>query len=62
MPTNWRKSTHSGTEHLNCVEAASTPGKVHIRDTAARGAGTITLAAPHFAGLLQAARTGSLTP
>ncbi|MFC0040789.1 DUF397 domain-containing protein [Actinomadura rayongensis] len=62
MPTNWRKSTHSGTEHLNCVEAASIPGKVHIRDTAAREAGTITLPKAHFATLLAAARTNALTP
>ncbi|MFC0040788.1 DUF397 domain-containing protein [Actinomadura rayongensis] len=60
-PRNWRKSTRSGGQHGNCVEAGSDSGKVAIRDTAAREAGAITLPAAHFATLLAAARTGALT-
>ncbi|POM26244.1 hypothetical protein BTM25_06380 [Actinomadura rubteroloni] len=60
-PRNWRKASHSGSEHGNCVEAGSDRDKVAIRDTAAREAGAITLPAAHFATLLAAARQGSLT-
>ncbi|WP_026341490.1 DUF397 domain-containing protein [Actinomadura atramentaria] len=60
MPTNWRKSTHSGGQHGNCVEAASTNTTVFIRDTANREAGALTLPTPAFAALLTAARTNTL--
>ncbi|MFJ6769493.1 DUF397 domain-containing protein [Kitasatospora sp. NPDC091257] len=29
----WFKSSHSGTEGGACVEVASTPGTVHVRDS-----------------------------
>ncbi|MFC0038511.1 DUF397 domain-containing protein [Actinomadura rayongensis] len=59
-PRNWRKSSYSGGEHGECVEAGSMSGVVAVRDTAARDAGVITLPAAQFATLLAAARTGAL--
>ncbi|WP_019632047.1 DUF397 domain-containing protein [Actinomadura atramentaria] len=59
-PRNWRKSSYSGGEHGNCVEAGSENGTVSIRDTANRPAGAITLPPAAFATLLTAARTNTL--
>jgi Domain of unknown function (DUF397) len=33
---NWRKSTYSGGQGGECVEVASTPGRVAVRDTTDR--------------------------
>ncbi|MDX3096221.1 DUF397 domain-containing protein [Streptomyces sp. ME01-24h] len=30
---SWRKSTYSDTEGSNCVEVATTPHRVHVRDS-----------------------------
>jgi hypothetical protein len=60
-PRNWRKSSYSNGEHGDCVEAGSVSGMVAVRDTAARGAGVITLPAAQFAAVLAAARTGALS-
>jgi len=32
-PPAWRKSSYSGSSGDNCLEAASQPGKVAVRDT-----------------------------
>lgn len=41
---DWRKSTYSGANGGDCVEAASGSGSVAVRDTANRGG--ITLSVP----------------
>jgi hypothetical protein len=38
---NWRKSTYSGGQGGNCVEVASTPGHIAVRDTQDNGTGPI---------------------
>lgn len=37
----WRKSTYSGGNGGNCVEAVDAPGMVLVRDTTNRGGGTL---------------------
>jgi Domain of unknown function (DUF397) len=40
----WRKSSHSiDNGNANCVEVASAPGTVLVRDTTNRAAGTLTV-------------------
>ena len=36
MESNWRKSSHSGSNGGECVEVASDSGSVLVRDTTAR--------------------------
>jgi hypothetical protein len=38
---NWRKSSYSGGSGGQCVEVASAPGLVAIRDTKDQGAGPV---------------------
>jgi len=38
---NWRKSTYSSGQGGNCVEVASTPGHVAVRDTKDNGTGPV---------------------
>jgi hypothetical protein len=38
---NWRKSSYSGNNGGNCVEAGSTPGAVLVRDTKQDGHGPV---------------------
>jgi hypothetical protein len=38
---NWRKSTYSGGQGGNCVEVASVPGRVAVRDTKDNGHGLV---------------------
>jgi hypothetical protein len=38
---NWRKSTYSGGQGGNCVEVASAPGRVAVRDTKDNGHGPV---------------------
>jgi hypothetical protein len=38
---NWRKSTYSGGQGGNCVEVASTPGRISVRDTKDNGTGPV---------------------
>jgi Domain of unknown function (DUF397) len=38
---NWRKSSYSGGSGGQCVEVASAPGRVAIRDTKDQGAGPV---------------------
>ena len=42
---NWRKSSYSGNNGGDCVEAGSTPGRVLVRDTKDR-AGAVLAFAP----------------
>jgi hypothetical protein len=43
---NWRKSTYSGGQGDNCVEVASTPGHVAVRDTKDNGNGPVLRVSP----------------
>jgi hypothetical protein len=38
---NWRKSSFSGSNGGNCIESASVPGAVLVRDTKASGTGPV---------------------
>lgn len=46
---NWRKSSYSGNNGGNCVEAATIPGRVLVRDTTSREAGTLAFTADAWA-------------
>jgi Domain of unknown function (DUF397) len=41
LTENWRKSTYSGGSGGNCVEVASVPGHVAVRDTTQEGRGPV---------------------
>ncbi len=43
---NWRKSTYSGGQGGQCVEVASTPGHVAVRDTKDDGNGPVLRISP----------------
>jgi hypothetical protein len=45
---NWRKATYSGDSDGDCIEVASAPGHVMIRDTTNRGG--VALASPPLPG------------
>jgi hypothetical protein len=45
LASNWRKSSYSGGQGGQCVEVASTPGHVAIRDTTNRGSATLSVPA-----------------
>jgi len=51
----WRKSSYSSSD-ANCVEVATTPAVVGIRDTKDRDGGTLTLPAPAWAAFLVVAK------
>ncbi|HEY0935271.1 MAG TPA: DUF397 domain-containing protein [Trebonia sp.] len=40
----WRKSTFSGNDGGNCVEAASAPGRLLVRDTTDRDGAVLSFA------------------
>jgi len=44
--TNWRKSSYSGGSGGQCVEVASTPGHVAVRDTKNNGNGPVLRITP----------------
>ena len=46
MANNWRKSSYSGGQGGQCVEVASTPGHVAIRDTKDNGNGPVLRVSP----------------
>ena len=46
MNGNWRKSSYSGGQGGNCVEVASAPGHVAVRDTKNQGAGAVLRVTP----------------
>lgn len=52
---NWHKSSYSGPDDGNeCVEIATTPTRVAVRDTKDRPRATLTFRAPAFAPFLEA--------
>jgi hypothetical protein len=55
---NWRKSSYSGEGDGNdCVEVATTPTRVAVRDTKDRPRATLTFGIPAFAPFLAALKT-----
>ncbi|HUN35977.1 MAG TPA: DUF397 domain-containing protein [Trebonia sp.] len=46
MASNWRKSSYSTGQGGNCVEIASVPGHVAVRDTKNEGAGPVLRISP----------------
>ncbi|WP_018653880.1 DUF397 domain-containing protein [Actinomadura flavalba] len=44
----WRKSSHSGPTHSDCVELANAPATVAIRDTKDRDGGTLLVGRENF--------------
>ncbi|MFF7753605.1 DUF397 domain-containing protein [Streptomyces sp. NPDC007971] len=54
-PDNWRKSSYSGPDDgNNCVEIATTPTRIAVRDSKAPARATLTFPAPAFATFLEA--------
>ncbi|MET8098246.1 DUF397 domain-containing protein [Streptomyces sp. NPDC005236] len=59
-PDNWQKSSYSGPgDGDSCVELASTPAALHLRESDAPEAVLTTTATP-VGLLLQAIRTGTM--
>jgi len=46
LASNWRKSSYSTGQGGNCVEIASVPGHVAVRDTKNEGAGPVLRISP----------------
>ncbi|MEU3335049.1 DUF397 domain-containing protein [Streptomyces sp. NPDC002144] len=58
---NWRKSSYSGPGDGNeCVELASTPTHIALRDSKAPTRATLTFPAPAFTTFLEALKSTSL--
>ncbi|MFI5974998.1 DUF397 domain-containing protein [Streptomyces sp. NPDC051452] len=54
----WRKSSYSGPDDgNNCVEIASHPTRIAVRDSKDRARATLTFPAPAFAAFLDALKT-----
>jgi len=46
LPSNWRKSSYSGGQGGSCIEVASTPSLVAVRDTTQKGTGPVLRISP----------------
>ncbi|MDG4797132.1 DUF397 domain-containing protein [Micromonospora sp. WMMD1082] len=55
----WRKSTRSGSSG-NCVEVATPPQVVMVRDSKDRQGPVLSFTADQWAGFVQGIKTGSL--
>lgn len=49
----WRKSTYSGNDGGNCVEAAPAPAVVGVRDTKNREAGHLAVSRPAWSAFVR---------
>ena len=54
----WRKSSYSGGDHGSCVELASAPGVVGVRDSKNPAAGHLQVGKRVFASLLRKIKAG----
>ena len=54
----WRKSSYSGGNGGNCVEAGSLPGAVHVRDTVNRGGVVLKFSASAWAAFAASIKNG----
>jgi len=46
----WRKSSYSGTNGGDCVEAADLGGRILVRDTTDRGGAVLSISPPRGSG------------
>jgi hypothetical protein len=46
LPSNWRKSSYSGGQGGSCIEVASTPDLVAVRDTTQEETGPVLRISP----------------
>ncbi|GGZ21956.1 DUF397 domain-containing protein [Streptomyces poonensis] len=58
QPFHWRKSTYSG-DGSNCVEIATTPTTVHIRDSKKAGGRRLTVASSAWKAFISYAAAGT---
>ncbi|GAA3736956.1 hypothetical protein HDA32_005503 [Spinactinospora alkalitolerans] len=57
---SWARSSYSGATSSNCVEWASLPSSVALRDSKNPEAGHLSLAAPEWSAFLTAVKRGEL--
>lgn len=60
MDIVWRKSSRSNTQGGNCVEVATLPGRVLVRDSKHPDGGTLAVTPETFTALLTDAKAGNL--
>jgi hypothetical protein len=53
---DWRKSSYSDANGGNCVETASVPGVVLVRDTTSRDCGTLAFTADAWSAFVASVR------
>ncbi|MFF9136236.1 DUF397 domain-containing protein [Streptomyces albogriseolus] len=53
LELTWFKSSYSGAEGGECLEAAVTPGAVHIRDSKVPARAGLTVSAPEWAAFVR---------
>lgn len=54
----WRKSSYSGAEGGDCVEVASCPGTVHVRDSKDEAGPIVSVAPDGWAAFVEFATRG----
>ena len=54
MESNWRKSSHSGSNGGECIEVASAGGSVLVRDTTARSGPALVFTAEAWRAFISA--------
>ncbi|MGW1467577.1 DUF397 domain-containing protein [Streptomyces sp. NPDC002308] len=54
----WFKSSHSGAEGGNCLEVATSPGTVHVRDSKQHTGPVLTLAPDAWTAFVAATARG----
>jgi Domain of unknown function (DUF397) len=61
-PDSWVKSSYSGNEGGECLEATTTPGTIHVRDSKALTRAQLAFPAAGWAAFVQLAvgRVGSV--
>ncbi|MEU0836447.1 DUF397 domain-containing protein [Streptomyces sp. NPDC005969] len=58
----WRKSSYSGSGGGDCVEVASSPGTVHVRDSKVRAEAVLAFPQEQWAAFTAYARGASAGP
>lgn len=62
LDSEWRKATYSGTSGNGCVEAATSAGRVLVRDTTDRDGGTLAFGAKAWAAFTDGLKTALADP
>ncbi|WP_009998539.1 DUF397 domain-containing protein [Streptomyces clavuligerus] len=60
QPLTWRTSSYSGAPNNECVEVATTPDRVHVRDTKDRALPAFSVPASAWAPFTTALTDGPL--